>query len=215
MPVKMPLIVDPPWGARRLLARRRLVPRDVADEGGDGRVDGFVLPAGSDAGHEDVVDDPVGVDVRDLALEAVADLDADLAVLGEDEEDKPVVEALASDLPGFEGLDRPLLEDGVLAERPADPDEELVAGLALVVLQARVEGLDGRPGQKAGLVGGPSAGGRRDLGLGRGERRSPSAPAKARRASRRRSPVKKLTIGCSDRCLELDLGGGFRARPGP
>ena len=172
IPEKTLLTVDLPRGrSRRLFPGCGFVPRDVADEGGDGRVHGFVGPPGPDARGEDVVDDPVGVDVRDLVLEAVADLDADLAVLGENEEDQAVVEALAADLPRFEGPDRPVLEHGVLAERPADPDEELVARLALVILEARVEGRDRRPGQEAGLVGGPSVGGGRDPLLGRGHGR--------------------------------------------
>ncbi len=56
MPIKPPLIGGTAAPARRaLLARRRVgLARDVADEGGDGRVDGFVGPPGPEAGHEDV-----------------------------------------------------------------------------------------------------------------------------------------------------------------
>jgi hypothetical protein len=43
--------------------------------------------------------------------------------------------------------------------------------LALVILEARVEGRNRRPGQEAGLVGGPPAGGGRDPLLGRGQGR--------------------------------------------
>ncbi len=140
MPPKMPILAAArPAALRRRFARGLRVARDVADERGDGRVHGLVGPAGPDAGGEDVVDDPEGVDVRDLVLEAVADLDPDLAVLGQDEQHEPVVDALAADLPGLERPDRPVLERGVRADRPADPDEDLVAGLALISLEARVE----------------------------------------------------------------------------
>jgi hypothetical protein len=46
-----------------------------------------------------------------------------------------------------------------------------VARLALVILQARVEGPDGLRREEAGLVGGPPVGGRRNPVLGRGQGR--------------------------------------------
>ncbi len=141
------------------------------------------------------VDDPVGADVRDLALEAVADLDADLAVLGEDEQDEPVVKALAADLPGLEGLDRPILDGDVLARRPADLNEDLVARLPLVILQPRVEGLDGvGRRQEAGLSVAQRSGAGGILAWAAANETA-SAPAKARMTSGRRSRVKSRSDG--------------------
>ena len=37
-----------------------------------------------------------------MLFQAVADLDADLLVLGHDEKHEPVIQALSADLPGFE-----------------------------------------------------------------------------------------------------------------
>jgi len=86
----------------------------LAASGGHDRVDGRLDPArvvpGSEPGHHDVGDDLIGRRVGQRAFEAVADLEADLAVLDEDEKDDTVVELLPPHAPALRGADREVLE---------------------------------------------------------------------------------------------------------
>ena len=86
------------------------------------------------------------------ALEAVADLDAQLAVVLGDDEQRAVVLALAADLPRVGDADRVRL-DRLGLRRRHDQHRELVAGLLLPRRELRVERLRVRRRQRAGEVG--------------------------------------------------------------
>ncbi len=107
--------------------RIRVRPNSAADGRGGGAGSGSPsitpmmrsTPCGNPAGkiaarefrRDDLVDDAPGGDVGQRAFEAVADLDAQLAVvLGDDEQDRAVVDLLAPDLPGLRDPDRILLD---------------------------------------------------------------------------------------------------------
>ena len=80
------------------------------------------------------VDDALGGDVGERAFEAVADLDAKLAVVLGDDQQRAVVDLLAPDLPGFRDPDRILL-DGLGLRRRHDQHRDLAALARLEILQ--------------------------------------------------------------------------------
>ena len=82
--------------------------------------------AGLEFRRDDFVDDAPRGGVGERAFEAVADLDAQMAVVLGDDEQRAVVDLLAPDLPGFGDADRELL-DGLLARRRHDQHRDLAA----------------------------------------------------------------------------------------
>ena len=98
-------------GTLPLLRRRRQRfavdhPDDPVDAGGNAAGE---IPA-PEFRRDDLVDDALGGDVGQRAFEAVADLDAQLAVVLGDDQQRAVVDLLAPDLPGFGDPDRILLD---------------------------------------------------------------------------------------------------------
>ena len=184
---------------RRRTRLRRTEPRPP----GDDRLD-----LGHGPAHGAVRDRPPGcpgtrmslmirrrLQVGDLVLQAVADLDPDLPVVGHDEQDQAVVQALAADLPGLEGLDRVLL-DGIAAGRPADIDEDLVAARPLPGLEPGVQLPQRAPADRKPAVSVAQRSGEArnlDLRLRPGDRgrragRPPRRRAATRPSSRKRRP---------------------------
>ena len=100
----------------RRLRRRQFLAVDDADHPVDtgGNAAGEI--AGLEFRRDVLVDDALGGDVGERAFEAVADLDAQAAVVLGDDEQRAVVDLLAADLPGLR-----------------DPDRELLDGLGVVV----------------------------------------------------------------------------------
>ena len=121
-----------------------------------------VAVARLDLGGEDLANDSPGGDVGKRAFEAVAHLEARLVVVGENEEHEAVVLSPPAHAPGLEGLHGEVL-DGHVPGGAADPDQELVAGLLLVGLEARVEALTGGSGQEVRAVRHPARGRRRHV----------------------------------------------------
>ena len=103
---------------------------------------------------------------------------------GEQEEDQAVVQALSPHLPALECLDGPVLEWRV-ARGVADPDEDLVPGGPLEVLENPVRRLEGLGAHEPRRVRGPPGGRRRNRYLGRRALR-PAAGARARGRARTR-----------------------------
>ena len=110
-----------------------------------------------------VLDDAGGADVRQRALEAVADLDAHLPVVDEHEEDGAVVLVLLADAPGLERGRRVLLDRGARRQPPVDEDEHLVRGLALELRERLVQRRQARRVDDARAVGRVAVGTGRDL----------------------------------------------------
>src|SRR5262249_2120311 len=97
--------------------------------------------------------DAVGDGVGHRAFETVTDLDSRLAILGEDEENDAVVLPRLSNPPFTEGLNRELLQSEILRHAPIDPDDELVGGVLLELLERRVQTLGAVGRQSPDLVG--------------------------------------------------------------
>jgi hypothetical protein len=66
--------------------------------------------AGLELWRDVLVDDALGGGVGERAFEAVADLDAQAAIVLGDDEQRAVVDLLAADLPGFRDTQRELLD---------------------------------------------------------------------------------------------------------
>ena len=73
-----------------------------------------------------------------VGLEPVADLDAHLPVVEEDQEDDAVVEALRADPPGLGEPDREVLE-ALAVERAEDGDDHLIATAPLALDELLLE----------------------------------------------------------------------------
>ena len=65
------------------------------------RGDAAMEVAAAELGHDVLVDDPVGDGVRERTLEAITDFDPHLPVLQGDQEQRAVVDTLATQLPGL------------------------------------------------------------------------------------------------------------------
>src|SRR5262249_59596311 len=140
---------------------RRSLAVDRGEQGIDACRDRAVLVAGLQPGRDRLADDPRGHEVGDAVLEAVADLDPHLAVVGQDEEDGAVVAGPVSDAPGPERALREVFNRR-LARRAADPDEDLRARGASVGLEPRRERLARGRREEAGAVRDVLGGGGRD-----------------------------------------------------
>ena len=116
-------------------------------------VDAARIVAGAESRQDLVLDDPLGGDVGDGALEAVADLDADLAVLREHEQDRAVVGLLLARAPLLRGTDGEVLERESLGHPTIDPDEDLVGGVPLELGELFVERLGAAGTEDVGAVG--------------------------------------------------------------
>src|SRR5947209_5397018 len=144
----------------------------------------------AEARRDRVADDRGRHDVGDHRLEAVADLDPQLALLQEDDEHDAVVDALAADLPLFGEADGDVFQ-ALALERGEDRDDHLRAGGALAVGQLALEPLAVGGGQDAGLVV-DARGGRRGKGEGEGEDDAEEQPRTSLWApSRRRAPPRR------------------------
>ena len=118
---------------RRLRLRQFLAvddPDHPVDPGGNaaGEIAGLELR------RDVLVDDALGGDVGQRAFEAIADLDAQAAVVLGDDEQRAVVDLLAADLPGFRDPQRILL-DGLAVGRRHDQHRDLAAFSRLEILQ--------------------------------------------------------------------------------
>ena len=85
----------------------------ASDGGGESANRGLhpaVEVAGPETGRDQTRDDPVRQGVGQGALEAVADLDSNLAFVAGDQQQHAVVNALAAEPPGFGDPDRVVLE---------------------------------------------------------------------------------------------------------
>jgi hypothetical protein len=101
------------------------------------------------------------------AFQAVADLDAQLAVVLGHHQQRAVVDLLAPDLPGFRDPDRILL-DGFRRRGRHDQHRDLAAFPQLQSFQGLRQRGDGVAGQRAGLIDHPPRQRRhRDIGKGR------------------------------------------------
>ena len=151
------------------------------------------------------------VSVGDPVLEAVADLDPDLLVVGHDEQDDAVVEALAADPPGLEGLDGKIL-DGRRRPSSGRYRRETGGRWRARRLPARASSSRDRRGrEEAGLVRDPAVGRGRDpdVGSARGAGLSPARPPRDRRTAARTRRGKRLAEQSRS---ELHLGRDVGAR---
>ena len=96
-------------GSAQFGLRQRLA-LDHAHDAIDAGVDAAVIIAAPERRHDVLLDDAVGGRVGQRALEAVADLDAHLAIVERDEQQGAVVDALAAELPLLRDPDRVLLD---------------------------------------------------------------------------------------------------------
>ena len=103
-----------------------------------GRRDTAVEIAAAELWHDVLVDDAVGDGVGQRTLEAVADLDPDLSVLQRDQQQRAIVDALASELPGLRDAQRVLL-DRLRLGRGDDQHRDLAALRLLERPQFRIE----------------------------------------------------------------------------
>ena len=119
-------------------ARRQFLAVDDPDD----PVDTCGNPAGEIPGLEfrrdDLVDDALGGDVGQRAFEAVTDLDAEMAVVLGDDDQRAVVDLLAADLPGFRHPQRELL-DRLAIRRRYDQHRDLAALPRLEIPQGLVQ----------------------------------------------------------------------------
>ncbi len=97
------------------------------------------------------------------ALESIAQLDAHLAVLHEHEQHRAVVLAGLSDAPLTSSRDGELFERRVFGKLRRDPDDDLIGGLALELLETGVERLGPIGGEHAREIGDVPRRLRRDL----------------------------------------------------
>ena len=111
---------------------------DHAQHAVHARRDASVVVAGAQLRDDHFVDDPVGRRVGQRTLESAADLDAQLAVVARDDEDRPVIDALAPEPPRVGDPDRVLL-DGFGLGRRHDQHRDLAALGLLERPQLRLE----------------------------------------------------------------------------
>ena len=135
----------------------------------------------AEPGDHLIADDPRRQRIGEAILEAVADLDPDLAIGSQEEHHHAVIEAFAADPPGCKRAHRPRLE-GLDPRRLADPQKHLVTGVALVLREALFELILGGRRQKPRAVR-DETGGRRRSGRPARWPRGPPAPAPSRRPS--------------------------------
>src|SRR5262249_2776003 len=153
-----------------------------------------------------------GHEVGDAVLEAVADLDPHLAVVGQDEEDGAVVAGPVSDAPGPERALREVFDRRV-AGRAADPDEDL---------RARGAGVGREPGRErrarrwrgeAGAVRDVLGGGGRDgRFVGAGPRR-PRETQKGERGGKRSADAEAAAWDAVEQDFDQNLTCGAFSAP--
>lgn len=98
---------------------------------------GAVVVPGANAFHHRC-NDSSGLSIGDYSLQAVANLNSNLVVLGKNENRKAIIEALSSDFPCLESGSRPIF-NRFAAQGGADPDDQLMAGAQLIRPQLSVE----------------------------------------------------------------------------
>ena len=165
--------------------------------------------AGAEVRDDLLVQDAAGDRVGERTLEAVARLDAHLAVAHEDEEDDAVVELLASGLPRLGGPAREVLERG-RGQLGEDRDDDLVRGLLLERLRASPRAGRRRDGGTSARVVVEVA---RSAGAAAAPRRPPRRAAprrggrrrRARSGSRARSAPSGLALGRRGRAAEVEV----------
>ena len=131
--------------------RRQLLSIDQADHPVDAGRDATGEIAGLEFRRDVLIDDAVGNDIAQHALEPVADLDAQMPVILGDDEQRAIVDLLAPDLPGLGNADRELL-DGFLARGRHDQDRDLAALARFQILQPIIQRGDVGCRQRSGLV---------------------------------------------------------------
>jgi hypothetical protein len=104
-PAALPLAVAP-----TRIGRRQLFAVDDTDHAIDTRLDAGTELAGAEGGTDRLVDDAVRGEVGERALETATDLDAHPSILLRDEQDRAVIDALSTGLPGIGDADRILLD---------------------------------------------------------------------------------------------------------
>ena len=107
--------------------------------------------AGLEFRRDDLVDDPLGGDVGQRALKAVTDLDAEMAVVLGNDDQRTVIDLLAADLPGFGHPQRELLDRLAIRGRN-DQYRDLAALPGLEIPQGLVQRGDVAAAERAGLV---------------------------------------------------------------
>ena len=136
--------------------------------------------AGAHPRTDFVLNDAVRVGVGQLALQTIANLDANLVVLHEDKQHRAVVVTAPPDLPMVGGFAGPGLQRNV-AGRLTDPNDDLMPGRRLVgvklVLERRARGAR----KHAGVIGDVVIRRRRYLEI---RPRSPESPTRTRAARR-------------------------------
>src|SRR5262249_571438 len=128
--------------------------RRTLDDGGNGAdacLDSSIEIVGPKPGPHVVVEDLSRPEVRELAFEAVADLDPHLAVVSRDEQKNPVVDALAAEFPGLGHADGILLEGFALEARNHE-HSDLGPGPRLQVAKLRFQTLARGGRERAGEI---------------------------------------------------------------
>ncbi len=111
---------------RAELGLRQRLALDHAHDAIDAGADAVVVIAALERGRDVLLDDPVGGRIGQRAFEAVADLDAHLAVVQRHEQQHAVVDLAAAELPLIDDTDRVLL-DCLGLRRRHDQDRDLAA----------------------------------------------------------------------------------------
>ena len=142
----------------RRLRRRQLLAVDDPDHPVDARRDAAGEIAALEFRRDVLVDDALGGGVGQRAFEAVADLDAQAAVVLGDDEQRAVVDLLAADLPGFRDPERELL-DRLGVRRRHDQHRDLAALARLQILQRLRQRGDVAGRERAGLIDHPPVSG--------------------------------------------------------
>ena len=156
--------------------------------------------------RDDLVDDALGGDVGQRAFEAVTDLDAQMAVVLGDDQQRAVVDLLAADLPGFGDPDRVLL-DGLRRPSSARSAPRSGCPCAPRILQASASARRCRRGQRAGLVDhAPRQRRHRDIGRAAGEN-----PAQQQRKQDGSCSVHRGQIVCSSGYFDGAAGVGLKS----
>jgi hypothetical protein len=92
----------------------------------------------ANAWNDDVIDDGRRRRVGNVSFETVSDVNAKPLIVGHDEQNQPIVDPLAADLPRFERAHSEIF-DGNVPAAAADPHQQLMACLLLICGESRVE----------------------------------------------------------------------------
>ena len=172
------LVADDGWSAA--IRRRPRLPSSCATIACTPSLDAAVEVVRLELRRHDVADDAARRRVGQRAFEAVADLDAHLAVVRHDDDEHAVVLALLAELPRFEHARRVLL-DALAAERGHRQHHDLVGGLSSCALSVCAMLLAARR----------ATGSRRCRRRDRSDRARRRRPTRARPASARQATARR------------------------